>query len=166
MKSDSSIEREWKQTIAMKNQRLLRWFFALLMLYPLGRFYTASQRDNVREAAVRELGNSSLNNVLFLRGADANDAFLQRFQNDAFAVRKASQAIDKSNPLDTPDTPPRLFDAVTGRRGMEIGISNVRWKHPFQAEVIISRFGSGDTYTVSKTFHGWIVTQKQMAWIA
>lgn len=168
MSNESDYEREWKKEIGAKNQRLLRWFLALLMLYPLGRLYTSSQRENVREAAVRELGKQSGNLILFLKvdGADADNAFLQRFQNDAFTVRSASQAVKKRHSLGWNDMPPLLFEPDTGRRGREINLSDVHWNHPFQAETTINEFGRGDTYTVTRTWNGWSVTQKRMAWIA
>jgi hypothetical protein len=95
---------------------------------------------------------------VFLRvdGKDPNDDFMARFANSERAVNKASEAYFDHSTLRGP------LDRSTGRRGILLSASSIKWLFGDRIEVNFSEncgllCGRGDVYQLVKQHGRWTV---------
>ena len=141
--------------------RGLLWLIFACCLYAL------NQQDNVKEAILRSQVKLSSTGVIFVafNGRDPGESFIQRFKKDEMLVRKASQGMEKNDQgWDVWKT--YYVDTATGLKGGYINIRYVLWFGPFWTRVKVDYPMAGYTFTVVRTWKGWVVVKKDMNWIA
>ncbi|HYW69554.1 MAG TPA: hypothetical protein VE961_00880 [Pyrinomonadaceae bacterium] len=131
---------------------------------------TLADEDDIREAVFRfqfthnNSGQQQNANFYFLsvgKDKDPDDAFMRRFDQNSPPVKKRSQAVGNGE----------VFDKDSGKRGVIFRIARIEQVTEDQALVDGGYFeadlsASGNTYTVERQDHKWMVTKAQMHWIS
>jgi hypothetical protein len=128
------------------------------LLFFLGRVYTHTQRDDVREAAIRFCVQRHPQ-IYFVGSGDQDpdDKFLSRFSDIKKLVRPMSQSVYDRKDKHIVRT---YFDRTTGEVGELLYLSDdVEWQGPLKAELNVGTSQRGSKLFLEKNFSGWRVVQ-------
>jgi hypothetical protein len=131
---------------------------------------TPADEDNIREAVFRyqfehnasgQQQNAKVYYLSLVKDSDPKDEFMLRFKGHKPPVKKRSQATGQFE----------VIDKETGERGLIFRATTIEQLD--EDKVIVDGgyyeaglSSSGNTYTVERKDHKWVVTKDQMRWIS